>query len=149
MRKQDSLRDGYTKHNIRFSIRNKILLLSAAAALPFLLLVVYLVISLTNYSRTYDQIVSNLTVANNYNLNFKEEMDESLYKLVVGYVTFDNISKDDTLKDPYVLISELRGEFSELMDITTEVESKMWLQSLLRNINTLEKRVDEDRKSVV
>ena len=75
MRKQDSLRDGYTKHNIRFSIRNKILLLSAAAALPFLLLVVYLVISLTNYSRTYDQIVSNLTVANNYNLNFKEEMD--------------------------------------------------------------------------
>lgn len=147
MRKQDARQDGYAKHNIRFSIRNKILLLSAAAALPFLLLVVYLVISLTNYSRTYDQIVSNLTVANNYNLNFKEEMDESLYKLVVGYVTFDNISKDDTLKDPYVLISELRGEFSELMDITTEVESKMWLQSLLRNINTLEKRVDDIKES--
>lgn len=146
---QDTRQDGYAKHNIRFSIRNKILLLSAAAALPFLLLVVYLVISLTNYSRTYDQIVSNLTVANNYNLNFKEEMDESLYKLVVGYVTFDNISKDDTLKDPYVLISELRGEFSELMDITTEVESKMWLQSLLRNINTLEKRVDDIKESAL
>lgn len=139
--------DGNEKHHIRFSIRKKILMLSAAAALPFLLLVVYLVISLVDYSRTYDKLVSNMTVANNYNLNFKEEMDESLYKLVVGYVTFDNISEDNTLKDPYVLIGELRDDFGRLMDITTETESKLWLQSLLRNINTLEKRVDDIRES--
>jgi len=54
MRKQDSLHDGYAKHNIRFSIRKKILMLSAAAALPFLLLVVYLVISLTPGSEKAD-----------------------------------------------------------------------------------------------
>lgn len=51
----------------------------------------YLLASMASYSNTYSEIVSNMTVANNYNLNFKEEMDESLYKLVVGYVTLDNI----------------------------------------------------------
>ena len=82
-------------------------------------------------------------MANNYNLNFKEEMDESLYKLVVGYVTLDTIETDKSLKNPYTLIDELRSEFTRLTAITTESESKLWLESLLRNIDTLEKRVDD------
>lgn len=135
------------RKDVRFSIRNKMLMLSASIAIPFLILLVYLVISMADNSNTYDKLVSNMTIANNYNLNFKEEMDESLYKLVVGYVTFDTISEDRTLKDPYVLIDELRSEFTKLMDITTEAESKFWLQSLLRNIDTLEKRVDDIKES--
>ena len=135
------------RRDVRFSIRNKVLMLSAAVAIPFLIMVVYLVISMAENSNTYEKLVSNMTIANNYNLNFKEEMDESLYKLVVGYVTFDNIGEDKTLKDPYVLIDELRSEFTKLMDITTEAESKIWLQSLLRNIDTLEKRVDDIKES--
>ena len=111
--------------------------------LPFLILAVVLLVSMTNYSRTYDKIVSNMTIANNYNLNFKEEMDESLYKLVVGYVDYENIREDGTLKDPYMLIGELRMDFGRLMDITTEPESRGWLESLIRNIDTLQKRVDD------
>ena len=128
---------------IKFSINQKILMLSAAIVVPFLILVVVLLVSMINYSRTYDKIVSSMTVANGYNLNFKEEMDESLYKLVVGYVEFENISEDEMLKDPYALIDELRSEFTMLRDITTEAESKVWLETLLRNIDTLEKRVDD------
>ena len=110
---------------------------------PFLLLAVVILIYMTGYSRNYDQIVSNMTVANNYNLDFKEEMDESLYKLVVGYVSFENISDKENLEDPYQLIDELRSEFSNLLNITTDPESRVWLRSLLRNIDTLEERVDD------
>ena len=77
-----------------FSIKHKILVLAAVAALPFVAMLVYLLASMANYSQVYDKIVRDITIANNYNLNFKEEMDESMYKLVVGYVTFDNISED-------------------------------------------------------
>lgn len=124
-------------------MKKKILTLAAVVTLPFILLVMYLLASMASYSNTYSEIVSNMTVANNYNLNFKEEMDESLYKLVVGYVTLDNIESDKSLKNPYVLIEELRSEFTRLTTITTESESKLWLESLLRNINALEKRVDD------
>ena len=124
-------------------MKKKILTLAAVVTLPFILLVMYLLASMASYSNTYSEIVSNMTVANNYNLNFKEEMDESLYKLVVGYVTLDNIESDKSLKNPYVLIEELRSEFTRLTAITTESESKLWLESLLRNIDTLEKRVDD------
>ena len=124
-------------------MKKKILTLAAVVTLPFILLVMYLLDSMASYSNTYDEIVSNMTVANNYNLNFKEEMDESLYKLVVGYVTLDTIETDKSLKNPYTLIDELRSEFTRLTAITTESESKLWLESLLRNIDTLEKRVDD------
>ena len=126
-----------------YFMKKKILTLAAVVTLPFILLVMYLLVSMASYSNTYDEIVSNMTVANNYNLNFKEEMDESLYKLVVGYVTLDTIETDKSLKNPYTLIEELRSEFTRLTAITTESESKLWLESLLRNINTLEKRVDD------
>ena len=124
-------------------MKKKILTLAAVVTLPFILLVMYLLASMASYSNTYDEIVGNMTVANNYNLNFKEEMDESLYKLVVGYVTLDTIETDKSLKNPYILIDELRSEFTRLTAITTESESKLWLESLLRNIDTLEKRVDD------
>lgn len=137
------LQHGPEQKPIRFSINKKILTLSAAIVLPFFIMVVVLLVSMIRYSRTYDQIVSNMTIANNYNLDFKEEMDESLYKLVVGYVDFGNISEDETLKDPYVLIGSLREEFTTLRNITTEAESRVWLETLLRNIDTLEKRVDD------
>lgn len=133
---------------VRFPIRKKIILLCAAVTLPFVFLVVYMLVSVADYSRTYGEIVDHMTIANNYNLNFKEEMDESLYKIVVGYVTFDTIGEDASLKDPYALIRELRSEFTQVMNVTTEVESRFWLQSLLRNIDTLELRVNDIRKSM-
>ena len=148
MKRENFFGKKYADNKVRFPIKNKIMMLSVMAALPFLVMVVYLLVSMTNYSRAYDGIVRNLTIANNYNLDFKEEMDESLYKLVVGYVTFDNISKKETLKDPYIMLDELRSEFTKLKDVTTETESKMWLESLLRNIDTLEKRVDDIVESV-
>lgn len=133
---------------IKYSIKYKLSVLTAVIVVPFLAMVIYLIYALHNYSAAYDTIVSNMTVANNYNLNFKEEMDESLYKLVVGAVTFESIGDDDSLKDPYYLIGELRDEFGNLMRITTDGESRAWLQILMRNLDTLEDRVDDIRANL-
>ena len=131
------------RHEVKFSIRKKILGVTLVAALPFLTISIYLLISMSNYNHTYNKIVQNLTIANNYNLDFKDEMDESLYKMVVGYVTVDGFDDAEELKSPYVLIKDLRKKFRNLKKITTDTESKLWLDSLLRNIDTLEDRVDD------
>lgn len=131
------------RHDVKFSIRKKILGVTLVAALPFLTISIYLLISMSNYNHTYNKIVQNLTIANNYNLDFKDEMDESLYKMVVGYITVDGFDDAEELKSPYVLIKDLRKKFRNLKKITTDTESKLWLDSLLRNIDTLEDRVDD------
>ena len=133
---------------VRYSIKNKLFMLSATVAVPFLIMVIYLIYALHSYSNAYKAIVNNMTVANNYNLNFKEEMDESLYKLVVGSVTFETVGEEEGLQNPYGMIEDLRSEFGKLMRITTDGESRAWLQILMRNIDSLEDRVDDIRTNL-
>ena len=68
----EKVRDKQAK--ITYSLRNKLILLIAVAMIPLLSLTVYIIFALQNYSNAYDSIVSNMTVANSYNLNFKEEL---------------------------------------------------------------------------
>ena len=136
------------KNGLNSSIKYKLIILSAAIAIPFLLLVGYLIFAMHNYTKAYNTIVDNMTVANSYNLNFKEEMDESLYKIVVGGASFDTVGRDSSLKDPYALIEELKSEFGGLMRITTDEESRTWLTIVLRNLDTLEDRVDDIKASL-
>ena len=128
---------------IKYPLKNKLIVLVLVAMVPILYVAIYLILALVNYSRAYDQIVNSMLLANAYNINFKEEMDESLYKLVVSNVTFGTIEEDGTLKDPYKLIDALRTESNHLLGMTTDRESRVWLQSLLRNVDTLEDRVDD------
>ena len=126
----------------KHSLRNRLIVLSFAAVVPFLALSIYLIISMNQYSKAYDEIVSNMTIANSYNLDFKEQMDESTYKLVVGAVDYDT-EDGGTIQNPYELMEDLRDEFLPLLQITTDKDSRKWLQSLLRNLNTLEERMDD------
>lgn len=129
-------------NNINFSIKQKLLTLVWAAIVPLLMVTVFLIYSLLDYSKTYDAIVENLTIANDYNISFKESMDESLYKLVVGYVSFETIDEDATLSNPYTLISSLRQDTFALLD-KVDSSSNIWLQSLQRNVDTLENRIND------
>lgn len=137
----------YMKNNLdkakKSSLKQKLILLVGVAVLPFLVMSVYLLVSLRGYSEAYDSIVSNMMIANNYNLDFRDELDESIYRLVAGSITLDSIDDDDSVKDPYELVQKLREDFSALVKITTDRESRLWLQSLLRNLDTLEDRIDD------
>lgn len=139
------------RNDLRFPIRNKILMLLALVAIPFLGMAIYLLVSMHSYSQVYGKIVSEMAIANNYNITFKENMDESLYKLVVGYVNFDSMQDDDSIQDPYILIDNLRKDFKTLQKVTQSQESQIWLDRLLRNVDTLEKQIHtiEDNSKTV
>lgn len=131
------------KRNHFYSFRSRVVALALLATLPFIIISGWLIISLSAYSRAYDAIINNITVANSYNLVFKEQLDESTYKLVVGAVTYETIDEDAALENPYRMIEDLREDVQKLMQMTTDTESRVWLTSLLRNLNTLRDREDD------
>lgn len=130
-----------TQKGIGFSIRNKILMLLFIVALPCLGLAIYLLVSIYNYSTVYGKIVSEMAIANNHNITFKEKMDESMYKMVVGYTNSDIVKEDLAWEDPFELIDNLRKDFSDLQKVTQSQESQIWLERLLRNADNLEKQI--------
>ena len=58
-----------TAEKIKYPLKNKLIILVLVAMVPILYITIYLIMALLNYSRAYDQIVSSMTVANNYNEN--------------------------------------------------------------------------------
>lgn len=133
---------------IKYPLRLKLFLVVAVIILPMIILSVYQIVALHNYSTAYDTIVRRITSANNYNLNFKEEMDESMYKIVVEAETFESIHVNSDLKDPYKLIDSARDNFTNLQGITSSRESLDWIKRILHNLDTLKDRINEIRDNL-
>lgn len=53
-----------TAEKIKYPLKNKLIVLVLVAMVPVLYVAIYLIVSLINYSRAYDQIVSSMTLAN-------------------------------------------------------------------------------------
>ena len=128
---------------IKYPLRLKLFMVAAVIIIPMIILSVYQIAALHNYSTAYDKIVRRITSANTYNLNFKEEMDESMYKIVVESETFESIDKNSDLKSPYELIKSARKNFTQLRKITSSRESLDWIKRILLNLDTLEARINQ------
>jgi len=133
---------------IKYPLRLKLFLVAVVIIIPMIILSVYQIAALHNYSTAYDTIVKRITSANNYNLNFKEEMDESMYKIVVEAETFESINDNNDLKNPYKLIEAARDNFTNLKEITSSRESLDWIKRILHNLDTLEDRINEIRDNL-
>lgn len=128
------------------TLQQKLSLFAIVQGIPLLLFSCYLIYALVSYSHAYDSIVSRMTVANSYNLNFKEELDESIYKRVVSGRAAEPDNPED--QRPYVLIAGLREDFARLNRLSIDAKSKNWLNILLRNLDTLEDRISDIEKNL-
>ncbi len=133
---------------IKYPLRLKLSLVAAVIIIPMIIFSVYQIAALHSYSTAYDTIVRRITSANNYNLNFKEEMDESMYKIVVEAETFESIDDNNDLKNPYKLIDAARDNFTNLQKITSSSESLDWIKRILLNLDTLKDRINEIRDNL-
>ncbi|MBP1754419.1 MAG: histidine kinase [Firmicutes bacterium] len=78
----------------------------------------------------------------------KEEMDESMYKIVVEAETFETIDENNDLKNPYKLIESAKDNFTNLQKITSSRESLDWIKRILLNLDTLQDRINGIRDNL-
>ena len=127
----------------KFTLNMKLNLFAYGILFLFTLLIIYLILSLVSFCNSYNQIVKNITEANQYNLDFKEDVDYVMYRMIVGVANSDEIEAKTGLKSPYVVIDEARQDFKRLLNITTGDGNKDRIETILKSLTTLEKRVRE------
>lgn len=125
------------------SLRNRILWNIWIAILPLAILLGYALYDMHRYYTQYDQIVTNITAANAYNMSFKEELDEEMYQIVIGSANWSNSEEKLKDVDPYEVIDEARDQFQTLYDHAEDNENRKRLRTIIRLINTLEDRVGD------
>ncbi len=111
--------------------------------LPFILLFGFAVTRLYGYYKDYDQLVRNITGVNEYNMSFKEEMDEMMYKIIIGSANWTDPEKKLEDEDPKELIKNAREHFEKLEKNASEPNVKTDLEALVKLFNILDERVDD------
>ena len=59
------------------SLGKKLIVLMVISIVPISALNLFMLRFMTQFQASYDEIIGNMTIANSYNLNFKEELDET------------------------------------------------------------------------
>lgn len=107
---------------------------------PLALLVIYLLVELHQFSGRYDLIVENITKANDYNINFKDDMDYAMYNIVVNSERASDLIDSERPND---MIDEARNVFQNLYESAERDSARKILKRILKCLNTLEDRVNE------
>ncbi|MDE7207013.1 MAG: histidine kinase, partial [Lachnospiraceae bacterium] len=121
-------------------------MLILVSLLPLTILITYLLVTTNNVSAQYDEIVEKITKANEYNINFKDDLDYSMYIIVVNSERANEII--DTNK-PVQMIDEAREMFGTLSEEADTEAARTRLSSIIKSLNTLRDRVIEIEESAL
>ncbi len=128
---------------MRRSILGKLRFLTYISLIPLALLTVFLLYNMSQYSNRYNQIVKNITAANEYNLAFKENIDYTMYQVVINGP--DPVAKynSEELVDPYQTIADVRKVFEDLQKISGTKNNRERIERIIKSTDTLQKRIDD------
>ncbi|WP_373218577.1 sensor histidine kinase [Ruminococcus sp. 5_1_39BFAA] len=131
------------------SLKKRLFILSFSIIVPLLIMVISVLVLLRGFTESYSQIVTNITEANEYNVNFEKEMNYAVYRVVIGSISLDDLKEGDILdgkdvryatlvKNPYGMIDDAREHFESMRETVTADDSTFQIKGILSCLNTLE-----------
>ncbi|MDO4273987.1 MAG: sensor histidine kinase [Eubacteriales bacterium] len=131
------------------SLKKRLFMLSATIIIPLMLMVISVLAVLQNFTESYSQIVTNIMEANDYNLTFEKEMNYTVYRVVIGSASLEELKNGDivegkdpkyatVVKNPYKMISNARRDFQTMSKNASGIDSVLQIRGITSCLNTLE-----------
>ncbi len=125
------------------SIHSRIRRLAWLSAIPVMVICAFLVGVLHYFSSRYNRIVQNITSANEYNISFENNINDSMYYIVTGTYDWPDLTKAGQDKNPYTMIRDIRLTFRDLEEETDNADLRRQTEAILRLLDILQSRVDD------
>ncbi|WP_243110011.1 sensor histidine kinase [Clostridium sp. E02] len=122
------------------SIKAKIRTMQAVVFIPVIIMIGILLYMMVWQNSQYRQSIRNLTMATEFNFDFKSNIDYKMYRIVIGADTFESLS-------PYEDLNKSRKIFTELKNSTPQKAGNKGLDGLLILLGMLEKRIGDIQTS--
>ena len=136
----------------RLPLEKRLNLMTFIIIIPLAVLVIYLMATVAKFCNAYTQSITNITQANSVTANLREDVDYSMYRIVIGMRTYQSIhelmEEDrpygwEQIKDPHQTISDARKTYRQLLKRTPEGANRTRINWLMHCLDQLEQRVNE------
>lgn len=131
----------------------RLIIMLLVTALPLTSIVLSILGMINNYSDSYNKIMANLKVANDYNTIFKEQMEYSMYRVMIGLIDADKFQSGDikegqteyatVLKNPLDLIEKAKMDFRYVIKREPDSYSDIKINGILSCLDSLETAVNK------
>lgn len=141
--KQTDLEDTKLKRKIKHRVsplQKRLYTLLLVCLVPLTVMIIYLLVIVNRFSNRYDTIVNNITAANAYNIDFKEDMDYLMYIIVVN---MDRAKELIDTEQPHQMIHEAEKVFNNLYLNADTTYARDQIARILKCLGILEDRVKE------
>ena len=136
----------------KLTLKQRLMLLIIVLVVPMVAMVFGIIAMIRNYSDSYNRIMANLKTANEYNIKFKEDMEYSMYRVMIGLIDVDKFKDGDILegstpyatvvRNPYNMIRTARTDFSYGIERTAGSDEDIKIRGILYCLNSLERAVN-------
>ena len=96
------------------SMRRKLAIMIGVLFIPYAVITAFLLSNMVRFYDEYNIIGENISVANKYNIEFKENMDAVMYQMVIRSLTKDEVAEQLGMKNPDDLIANASASFEAL-----------------------------------
>lgn len=133
------------------SLGQKLAWMSGIIMVPLMAMVIYLILSLISYGESYNNIVKNITVASGHNFTFREQLDYTIYRIVINEKTYQELEQSeqyqsgfegDRLKNPYQVINQAKDSFANLLQENKAAGNKQQIDQLQWIVKSIERLED-------
>ncbi|MEH2953311.1 sensor histidine kinase [Candidatus Merdisoma sp. JLR.KK011] len=146
------MEQGERKRSYRLTLKMRLSVLLFVTAIPLTGMMLGILTMIQEYSDSYNSIMANLKVANEYNIKFKEDMEYSMYRVMIGLIDASKFENGDILegsteyatvvKNPINMIESARHSFGTVIDRVPGTDSYIKIQGILSCLDTLETAVN-------
>ena len=140
------------KKTYRLTLKMRLSLLLFVTAIPLTVMMLGILNMIQEYSDSYNRIMSNLKVANEYNIKFKEDMEYSMYRVMIGLIDASQFENGDIMegsteyatvvKNPINMIESARYSFGKVIERIPGTDSDIKIKGILSCLDALETAVN-------
>ena len=124
-------------------LQRKLSIMSSVIIIPFVAVTLFLLVMFGRYGNAYDGIVQNVTLVNEYNIHFKEDMDSVMYQMVARSLGKDEVEDVIGMENPETMIEDASASFLKLESSSTSDQASQVSTHVLKLLETLRKYVRE------
>ena len=129
-------------------LQRKLTIMSSVIIVPFVGIILFLLVMFGRYGDSYDGIVRNVTLVNDYNIRFKEDMDSVMYQMVARSLGSEEVEEAIGMKNPERMIDEAEAGFEQLEQSSTSQQASQVSSHVLKLLGTLRKHVENISSTV-